>query len=197
MIDAQVGRLGRCLGCGKEAEAIVQLGATVCDLLRLWWLARPGSRSQQIELGFGGIQPCRQAVRQVLGLAAGTLQLIAISIEFRIAQVRAAKVALQTVKVLPPGGDLGIKIKPQFLVQILGDRSSIDRRIGRRRGVLTGSITSLCRYRSGWRNRSCGLSEGARSGPEYRSDDPRNQKADKGRPQGRAAVDSHVFPRTP
>ena len=35
MIDAQVGRLGRCLGCGKQAEAIVQLGATMRDLLRL------------------------------------------------------------------------------------------------------------------------------------------------------------------
>jgi hypothetical protein len=40
--------------------------------------------------------------------------------------MRAAKIALQTVKLLRPGGGLGIEIKPKLLVQILGDRSGID-----------------------------------------------------------------------
>ena len=87
---------------------VIQFGAAERRLLSLLRLARGGSRTKQFHLSAIGIEPRLDFFPGIVVLGTNPLQLVAKSIEVRIALTRAGKIAFQAIQPTLPAGRRGL-----------------------------------------------------------------------------------------
>ena len=102
IIDAQMGGVDRGPTCGKQAEMVVELGATERDLVGLLRLSSGRCRPEQIRLGLHRRETGLEMAPKILDPGTDALQLVAKLVELRIAQAWTTEIAFHAVEFALP-----------------------------------------------------------------------------------------------